>query len=108
MAAVAAHPLESPENLLEPVYHGLEGDEAEVARGDDRHELKPDVRRRRPPRNDRLRIFLEVVRREPLGFLGDELLEVLPVQLRVAECGPSLGLGEPKLRWCRGRAEQIG
>ena len=41
--AVAAHPLECPEDLLEALDHVTGADEAEIARRHDREELEPDV-----------------------------------------------------------------
>ena len=58
--------------------------------------------------SDRLRIFLKVVRGEPLGFLGYELLEVGPVQLRVPERCLSLGVRETELAENRRPAQRGG
>src|SRR5438270_6601383 len=85
MPVEAAHSLERSENLLDAFDHVRSRDEAEIGGADGREKLEPDVGRRCSKSNRRLRILLEVVRSEPLRLLRHELLEVGPVQLRVAK-----------------------
>src|SRR5215210_8101414 len=53
-------------------------DVAEVVRRDCRKQKQTDVGRRGAVRDDGLRVFLKIVRRQPLIFLADEGLEESP------------------------------
>ena len=97
VAVEAAHSLQRAEDFLHAIDHVRARDESEVHRAHRREKLKPDVGRRRAQGNRRLGIFLEVVRSEPLRFLRHELLEVGPVQLRIAQCCLTLCFGEVDL-----------
>ena len=85
VTAVSSHPLERAEHALQPLDHLGTRDEPEIGCADDRQQLQADVGRRSAQRDLRLRVFLEVVGREPVGLLADERVEVLPVQSRVPQ-----------------------
>ena len=58
---------------------GVDGTEpAEIARGERRQQVEPDVGRRRAARNDRLRVLLEIVGRQEVIIRPDEGLEEPP------------------------------
>src|SRR6476620_3144972 len=83
VALMSAHPVERLEHLLEALDHLPARQQAEIVRARYGKQLKPDVRGRRPQRDNRLRIFLEVVGRQPLRLLADESLEESPVVQRI-------------------------
>jgi hypothetical protein len=104
----AAHSLQRSEHLLDAVDHVGSRDEAKVDRAHGREKLQSDVRRRRAERQNRLGVFLEVVRRQPVGLFTDELLEVHPVQLCVPERRGSLRFSEVNFAENRGTAQREG
>ena len=63
---------------LEPLDHLERPDPAEVARGEDRQQVEPDVRRRRAVGDDGLGVLLEVVGRQRVVVRADEGLEEPP------------------------------
>ena len=78
MSAEALHAEQRVERRLETLDGVEQADPAEVARGHRREQIEPDVRRRGPVRDDRLRILLEVVGRERVVLGADERLEEAP------------------------------
>ena len=94
MPVEAPHSLQRSKHFLDAIDHVGARDETEVYRAYRRQKLQPDVSRRCAERENRLRIFLEVVRRQPVRFFGHELLEVHPVQVRVPERSLSFCLGQ--------------
>ena len=66
------------QRLLEPVDHLERPDPPEVACGDRREEVHPDVRRRRPVGDGGERVVLEVVGRQAVVAVIDERLEEPP------------------------------
>src|SRR5215467_8183358 len=78
---MTAKPLElfqSRERALQPL-DTLDGpDPSEVARRSDREKIKTDVGRRGTVRDDRVGIFLKIVRRQEIVFLADEFFEEAP------------------------------
>jgi len=83
VAAIASHSLERSEHMLESLDHPLQIDEPEIERHYNRKALESNVRGRRAAGDYRLRVFLEIVRSEPVRTLGDEVLEEVPVELRI-------------------------
>jgi hypothetical protein len=78
MAAVALQPLHRGEGRLEPLHRFGRADPAEIAGGDDREQIQAHVGRRGAPRERRLRILLEIVRRQRMVRGRHEGLEKAP------------------------------
>ena len=78
MALILLHLLKRIDSGLNAVQRFTEADPAEIARGDDGQEIDADIGRRRALRDNRRRIFLEVVRRQMVVFLVCELGEITP------------------------------
>ena len=81
-----------------------DADPAEVAGGDRREQVEPDVRRRRAMRDDRLRILLEVVGRQDVVLRPDEGLEEAPGAARDRAQEPA----RPRRRAARRRRRRGG
>jgi len=84
MPMYARHPIERIERVLQAVEHLAARQKTEIACRHRRKQLQPDVRRRRPRRDDRLRILLEIVGDKPVGVRVDEPIEIPPMTQRVA------------------------
>jgi hypothetical protein len=106
--AEAAHPLEGAEGALEPRRHLLDRDEPELGGGRDRDQLEADVRRRGPHRDGGRRIFLIVVRRQPVGLLADEVVEEAPVEQGIAHRRFLVRRRDPLRTAERGLAQRLG
>ena len=90
---VAPEALEAPHRLeggLEPCEHVQAAEPAEVARGDRRQQIEPDIRGRRAMRDDGLRVLLEVVRRQVMVGGTHEGLEEPPRAARGGAEGPGV------------------
>jgi hypothetical protein len=95
VAAEALQLVQRRERRLQPL-DGLErAAPAEIARRDARQQIEPDIRRRRAPRDDGLRTFLEIVGRQEIVLRRHEALEEAPgaprdqaqaARIRRAEC----------------------
>ena len=83
MALIFLHLLQRGERRIEAGQRLGEADPAEIARGDDREQIDADIRRRGAPREDRGRVFLEIVRRQVMVFLVGEFGEITPCAPRV-------------------------
>jgi hypothetical protein len=69
---------ERPEDGFDTLADFRQPDPAELVRSDGRHDVHADVGRRRPMRDDAVRIHLQVVRRQEMVFGSREVREVLP------------------------------
>ena len=96
---------ERGERLFQPFRHVGSSDQMQVVGADRRHQLQTDVGRRRAHCDDRFRIGLKVVRRQPVRFRSHERVEELPVQRRVSERGGTCVGGEQSAPRLRGRAD---
>ena len=101
VSAEAPHPLERAERQLQPSRISSTVMKPRSHALDRREQLEADVGRRRAHRDDRRRILLEVVRREPVRLGGDEAVEEAPVEERVAQRAASAR--RPAIRRSRAR-----
>ena len=106
VAVETAHPFQRSENFLDAIDHVRPRDEPEIYCAYRREKLQPDVGRRRAKSERRLRIFLEVVRSQPMCLLSHEFLEVRPVQLGIAKGCLTLGIRQMDLAKNRRTAQR--
>ncbi len=78
MTAEALEPVHRRKGRLQSFDHFERADPAEVASGDHRQEIEPEICRRRAVGDDRLGGFLEIVGREHVILRPDEGVEEAP------------------------------
>ena len=78
MAAMALHLLDRRHRRVDAAGRIGEADPAEIARRNDRQQIDADIGRRGSRRHDRVRRFLEIVRRQHVVLGRDEGLEIGP------------------------------
>ena len=78
MAAVQLHLSQSLKRRFEPLYGFFGADPAQVACAQIRQQAQANIRWRGSVGHHRLRVFLKIVRRQPMIHIGQEFLEEAP------------------------------
>ncbi len=98
MAAIARQPQQAGDSRIQPLDGFVGADPAEIARRDNAAEIEPDIGGRGAVRDERLRIFLIIVRWEHVVFRRDEPLEEQPCAPRRQPQGATVGFGHFQMR----------
>ncbi len=105
MPAKALQPAHCAEGGFQPLDGFDHAGPAEIMGRQDREQIKPDIGGRGAMGDDRLRFFLEIIRRQHVVFRPDELLEEFPGPPRDEPQRPFLVLVEIEMAcYCRWQA----